>query len=151
MNPEKNIIARAVRRCALKSRPGWSDVAAAVGDAEISSIEADCSTITTVDRLFDGQATIHLTDSRRLHATVFGRFDARRAEIDRVVVETPDQQHIPVRIKQGTEPSTSDLETCESDRGKPARGTAPASRQIRSDQTVSGPNTGHPTRTHGTN
>jgi hypothetical protein len=87
MSPFKTMIADAIRRFPLQSTPEWKKVAAAVRGAKIDRIEADCASISTVDRLFDGQATVILSDSRKLPAQVFGRFDERRAKVDRIVLD----------------------------------------------------------------
>jgi hypothetical protein len=84
MNPFKTMIAEAVNRFPLKSSPEWARIGAPDG-VDVARIEADCATITTVDCLFDGHATIVLTDDRVLPATVFGRFDGRRVEVERIV------------------------------------------------------------------
>jgi hypothetical protein len=84
MSPFKTMIAEAVNRYPFKSSPEWARVGAASG-VEVARIEADCATITTVDCLFDGHATIVLTDARTVPATVFGRFDGRRVEVERIV------------------------------------------------------------------
>ena len=63
MSPLKTIIADAVSRYPLETSPEWAGVrSGAAGDAEIERIEADGATIHTVDCLFDGEATVYLTD-----------------------------------------------------------------------------------------
>ncbi|HUG60680.1 MAG TPA: hypothetical protein VMP03_02475 [Methylomirabilota bacterium] len=85
MSPLKTIIAEAVSRYPLKTMPEWARVCASA-DVDIERIEADCATISTVDCLFDGEATVFLSDARELPVQVFGRFDGRRAEVERIVV-----------------------------------------------------------------
>ena len=86
MSPLKTIIADAVSRYPLETSPEWAGVrSGAAGDAEIERIEADGATIHTVDCLFDGEATVYLTDRSALHAQVFGRCDGRRARVERML------------------------------------------------------------------
>ncbi len=84
MSPLKTIIADAVSRFPLESSPEWTRICRSA-DVEVERIETDCSTITTVDCLFDGSATVVLSDRRELQAHIFGRCDGRRAEIERIV------------------------------------------------------------------
>jgi hypothetical protein len=84
MSAYKTMIAEAISRYPLTSAPEWAKVGAPAG-VDVARIEPDCASITTVDCLFDGHATIVLTDQRMVHATVFGRFDGRRAEVERIV------------------------------------------------------------------
>jgi hypothetical protein len=85
MSPYKSMIAEAVSRFPLQASTEWARVGAASG-VEVARIETDCATISTVDCLFDSRATIVLTDERSIPAKVFGRFDGRRVEVERIVV-----------------------------------------------------------------
>ena len=86
MNPTKALIAEAVTRFPLHTTAAWASLKAADAAAEIERIEADPTSITTVDCLFDGQASIVLKGDRVVPAMIFGRFDGRRAEIERIVL-----------------------------------------------------------------
>jgi hypothetical protein len=86
MNPTKTLIAEAVSRFAFQETPAWENLKASDISVELDHIETDTASITTVDCLFDGQATIILKDARALQALVFGRFDGRRAEVERIVL-----------------------------------------------------------------
>ena len=85
MSPTKTLIVDAVSRFPLQSTAEWARLAA-TGDVELDRIETDCASISTVDCYFDGNATVFLKGSRAIPATVFGRFDGRRAEIERIVL-----------------------------------------------------------------
>lgn len=87
MTTAKELIAEALSQIPEDPPPDWDAVVAAAGPARIDHVEPDGASIHTIDCLFDGEAAIVLTDDRVLHATVFGRFDTRRVEIDRIVLE----------------------------------------------------------------
>lgn len=86
MNPIKTLIADAICRFPLQDSAVWNSLQAKASGAELDHIETDTHTIQTVDCLFDGQATIVLKGARAVQALVFGRFDGRRAEVDRIVL-----------------------------------------------------------------
>jgi hypothetical protein len=85
MTSYRTLIAEAVSRYPLATAPDWTSYTA--GGVAVERIEADCASITTVDCLFDGHATVVLSDHRRVPAAVFGRFDGRRVCVDRIVPE----------------------------------------------------------------
>jgi hypothetical protein len=83
MTSYRTLIAEAVSRYPLATAPDWTAYAA--DGVEVERIEADCASITTVDCLFDGHATVVLSDRREIPCQVFGRFDGRRVSVDRIV------------------------------------------------------------------
>ena len=86
MNPTKTMIADALRRFQIEATPAWTSLAAGGDTPELDRIEPHSNTISTVDCLFDGNATIVLKGERALSARIFGRFDSRRAEVERIVI-----------------------------------------------------------------
>jgi hypothetical protein len=86
MSPTKTLIAEAVSRFPLQDTPAWKELMATYATAELDRIDTDPSSITTVDCLFDGQATVVLKNAGAVPVMVFGRFDGRRAEVERVVL-----------------------------------------------------------------
>lgn len=86
MNPTKTMIADALRRFQIEATPAWTSIAAGGDAPELDHIEPDSNTISTVDCLFDGNATIILKGERSLPARIFGRFDSRRAEVERIII-----------------------------------------------------------------
>lgn len=86
MSPTKTLIAEAVSRFPLQTTPEWTRLIATYASAEIDHIEADMTSISTIDCLFDGDATVVLKNADAVPVKVFGRFDGRRAEVERMVV-----------------------------------------------------------------
>lgn len=86
MNPTKTMIADALRRFQIEATPAWTNLAAGGDAPELDRIEPHSNTISTVDCLFEGNATIVLKGERALPARIFGRFDSRRAEVERIII-----------------------------------------------------------------
>jgi len=86
MNPTKTMIADAVSRFHLEDTPAWARLAANGDQPELDHIETHADSISTVDCLFDGDATIVLKGARAVQARIFGRFDSRRAEVERIII-----------------------------------------------------------------
>lgn len=86
MTPIKTLITDAVRRFPIEASPAWRRLAEG-GHFELDHIEPNAGSITTTDCLFDGRATIVLKNAQPLPVSVFGRFDANRAEVERIVIE----------------------------------------------------------------
>lgn len=86
MNATFALISEALSRFTTQSSPEWAKLQESVGNREIARIEAKPSSITTVDCLFDGEATVVLKDANVVPARVFGRCDGRRCEVERIVV-----------------------------------------------------------------
>lgn len=87
MSPLKTVIADAVSCFPLKSSPEWAQLNTGA-DVDVERIETDPATITTVDCLFGGEATVFLTDHSTRPARVFGRCDGRRALVERFLIGT---------------------------------------------------------------
>ncbi len=86
MNPTKTMIADALTRFQIESTPVWTSLSAGGDTPELDHIEPHSNTISTVACLFDGNATIVLKGERALAARIFGRFDSRRAEVERIII-----------------------------------------------------------------
>jgi len=86
MNPTKTMIADAIRRFQIEATPAWTSLSSGGDTPELDHIEAHSNTFSTVDCLFDGSATIVLKGERALPARIFGRFDSRRAEVERIII-----------------------------------------------------------------
>ncbi len=86
MNPTKTMIADALSRFQIEATPAWASLAAGGDAPQLDRIETHSDTISTVDCLFDGNATIVLKGERVLPAHIFGRFDSRRAEVERIII-----------------------------------------------------------------
>lgn len=85
MDSTKLLIAEAVSRFPLQSTSEWAKVADG-RTLEIERIEADASSISTVDCLFDSTARVVLKGAdTAITAHAFGRFDGRRAQVERFV------------------------------------------------------------------
>lgn len=83
MTSMRTLIEDALGRFAREGHGG--DLGLGDGSA-LARVEADPTTISTVDCLFDGQATVHLADARSLQLHVFGRFTGRKAEVERAIL-----------------------------------------------------------------
>ncbi|WP_237153471.1 hypothetical protein [Oryzibacter oryziterrae] len=86
MQSTKSLIVDAVCRFPVQETAAWRELNKGPATAEIDHIEARAASINTTDCLFDGEATIVLKDARALQAMIFGRFDGRRAEVERIVI-----------------------------------------------------------------
>jgi hypothetical protein len=86
MHPTKTMIADAIKRYQIEASPAWVSLSAGGDKPELDRIETHSGTFSTVDCLFDGDATIVLKGDRALSARIFGRFDSRRAEVERIVI-----------------------------------------------------------------
>lgn len=86
MNPTKTMIADAIRRFQIEATPAWTSLAAGGEPPELDHIEPHSNTISTIDCLFDSNATIVLKGERAVSARIFGRFDSRRAEVERIII-----------------------------------------------------------------
>jgi len=86
MNPTKTMIADAISRFPLQQSAIWQQLTASDAAIEFDHIEPKPASISTVDCLFDGEATIVLKGARAIQALIFGRFDGRRAEVERIVL-----------------------------------------------------------------
>ncbi|WP_181704099.1 hypothetical protein [Chthonobacter albigriseus] len=85
MSSAKSLIAEAVSQFPLQTTTEWCS---RHPGCDIERIEADAASISTVDCLFDGECRIVVKgDPGAIPAHVFGRFDGRRAEIDRIVFQ----------------------------------------------------------------
>lgn len=85
MSPTKTLIADAVSRFPLEKTEEWQKLLATYASTELDRIETDAASISTVDCLFDGRAVVVLKGAQSIPAQVFGRFDGRRAEVERIV------------------------------------------------------------------
>ena len=86
MTSTRTLITDAIRQFPLERSPAWHRLSKDNTTLELDHIEPVAASLTTTDCLFDGEATIVLKGARALQALVFGRFDSRRAEIDRIVI-----------------------------------------------------------------
>ncbi|WP_181707194.1 hypothetical protein [Chthonobacter rhizosphaerae] len=85
MDTTKVLIAEAVSRFPLQTTTEWAKISGG-RPLEIERIEAEPNSISTVDCLFDSTAKVVVkgTDTA-ITAHAFGRFDGRRAEVERFV------------------------------------------------------------------
>ena len=86
MTSTMTLIADALRRFQIEQTPAWAGLAAKGDKPELDHIEAHAASISTVDCLFDGAATIVLKGDKAVEARIFGRFDPRRAEVERIII-----------------------------------------------------------------
>lgn len=86
MTTTMTLIADALQRFQIEQTPVWAGLAANGDKPELDHIEAHADSISTVDCLFDGSATIVLKGDKAVKARIFGRFDSRRAEVERIIL-----------------------------------------------------------------
>jgi hypothetical protein len=86
MTSTRTLITDAVRQFPIERTPAWHRLADGNAALQIDHVEPLNASFNTTDCLFDGEAKIVLKDARALQALVFGRFDSRRAEVERIVI-----------------------------------------------------------------